>query len=194
MSWTWRRCHSSLEPRVALEEGRIAGQAFEGSSSPRWQSRHLGVQVVDPICESHKRVGAAAGVPGYDKRRKIFGICLFHSLGALSAFRSVSLAGAVRQQPSCHRGCTGGTSASASTRIAPHRTHHNGNRRTTMRRQHADIEHVDRSDEHARDEHQQHVRVLQNHASARALPHPRERSPPCKSARARTWGAGPTHR
>ena len=68
-------------------------------------------------------------------------------------------------------------------RHASHRTgHHNGNRRTTMRRQHADIEHVDRSGGHARAEHQQDVRVLQNHASAHALPHPRDRNLPCKSA------------
>ena len=67
-------------------------------------------------------VGAAAGVPGYDKCRSIFGIFLIYSLGALSAFKSVSLAGCARQQPSCHYGCTGGTSASASTRIAPHWT------------------------------------------------------------------------
>ena len=36
--------------------------------------------------------------------------------------RSVSLAGGARQQPSCHRDCTGGAELSASTRIAPHWT------------------------------------------------------------------------
>ena len=68
-------------------------------------------------------------------------------------------------------------------RHASHRTgHHNGNRRTTMRRQHADIEHVARSGEHARDGHRQDMRVHPSHASAHALPHPGDRSPPCKPA------------
>ena len=69
-----------------------------------------------------RRVGAAAGGSGYDNRRKIFGIFMFYSLGALSASRSVSLAGGARQQPSCHHDCTGGAELSASTRIAPHWT------------------------------------------------------------------------
>ena len=68
-------------------------------------------------------------------------------------------------------------------RHASHRTgHHNGNRRTTMRRQHAGIEHGGRSGEHARDGHRQDMRVHPSHASAHVLPHPGDRSPPCKPA------------
>jgi hypothetical protein len=51
----WTTGSSSLLAGVLLRLGRIAGQDFEGSSSSRWQSRHLGVQVVDPVCESHFR-------------------------------------------------------------------------------------------------------------------------------------------
>ena len=70
-------------------------------------------------------------------------------------------------------------------RHASHRTgHHNGNRRTKMRRQHADMEHVDRSGGNARDEHQQAARMHLNHASAHALPQPGDRNPSCKPARA----------
>ena len=62
-------------------------------------------------------------------------------------------------------------------RHASHRTgHHNGNRRTTTRREHADIEHDNRSGGHARDRHQHHARVHRRHASAHALP---PAPPPC---------------
>ena len=53
-----------------------------------------------------------------------------------------------------------------------------------MTPEHADIEHVARSGEHARDGHRQDMRVHPNRASAHALPHPGDRSPPCKPARA----------
>ena len=70
-------------------------------------------------------------------------------------------------------------------RHASHRTgHHNGNRRTTMRREHADIKHGVRSGGHARDRHQHHAWVHRRHASAHALPHPRARNPSCTCARA----------
>jgi hypothetical protein len=60
-------------------------------------------------------------------------------------------------------------------RHASHRTgHHNGNRRTTMTLQHADIEHVARSGEHARDGHRQNARLHRNHAPSLASP-----APPC---------------
>ena len=69
-------------------------------------------------------------------------------------------------------------------RHASHRTgHHNGNRRTTTRREHADIEHDNRSGGHARERHQHHARVHRRHASAHALPHPRARYPSCTCAR-----------
>ena len=68
-------------------------------------------------------------------------------------------------------------------RHASHRTgHHNGTRRTTMTPQHADIEHVVRSGEHARDGHRQDMRVHPNHACAHALPHRHARNPSCKCA------------
>ena len=43
------RASSPLSRRVESLDKRL-----KDLSSPRWQSRHLGVQVVDPICESHK--------------------------------------------------------------------------------------------------------------------------------------------
>ena len=69
-------------------------------------------------------------------------------------------------------------------RHASHRTgHHNGNRRTTTRQEHADIEHGARSGGHARDGHQQHTRMHRRHTSAHALPHPRAHNPSCTRAR-----------
>ena len=52
----WTTGSSSLLAGVLLRLGRIAAQDFEGSSNSRWQSRHLGVQVVDPVWVGHKIV------------------------------------------------------------------------------------------------------------------------------------------
>ena len=129
-----------------------------------------------------QRVGAAAGGPGYDKRRKIFGIFLIDSLGALSAFRSVSLAGAARQQPSSHCGCTEGTAPSASTRIAPHWT---SQRQPTHNDAAAARRHrARRSLRWARTRRASAGCAGAPEACicAHALPHPRDRNLPCKSA------------
>ena len=75
-------------------------------------------------------------------------------------------------------------------RHASHRTgHHYSTRRTTMTPQHADIEHVARSGEHARDGHRQNARLHRNHAPSLASP-----APPCPQTFLQVRRAETTHR